>query len=292
MKISGFTFIKDAITYDYPILEAIQSILPLCDEVIVAVGKSTDATLQLIKSIDNKKIKIIETVWDETQRENGQVLAVETNKAFAAINTDADWAVYIQADEVIHEQYIPAIKKAMLEHCNNRNIDGLLFSYLHFYGSYDYVATASNWYKKEIRIIKNNKKIYSYKDAQGFRKNDNEKLNVAAIDAYIYHYGWIKDPRAMQLKQENFNKYWHNDDWIKANVVAANTFDYASHIKELGLFKGTHPQVMQARIEKINWKFEYDIAFNKKKFKDKLKAVAFKYFGLDFNYKNYKVVKN
>jgi hypothetical protein len=291
MKISGFTFIKDAITYDYPIIEAIQSILPLCDEVIVAVGKSTDETLALIKNINDPKIKIIETVWDETQRENGQVLAVETNKAFAAISPSTDWAIYIQADEIIHEQYLPTIKKAMEQYCNNTNIDGLLFNYLHFYGSYDYVATASNWYRKEIRIIKNNKNIYSYKDAQGFRKNENEKLNVAAIAAYIYHYGWIKDPRAMQLKQENFNKYWHNDAWIKDNVVAANTFDYASHIKELGIFKGTHPQVMQARIAKINWQFEYDIAFNKKKFKDTLKAFAYKYFGLDFNYKNYKVIE-
>jgi hypothetical protein len=291
MKISGFTFIKDAITYDYPIIEAIQSILPLCDEVIVAVGKSTDETLALIKNINDPKIKIIETVWDETQRENGQVLAVETNKAFAAISPSTDWAIYIQADEIIHEQYLPTIKKAMEQYCNNTNIDGLLFNYLHFYGSYDYVATASNWYRKEIRIIKNNKNIYSYKDAQGFRKNENEKLNVAAIAAYIYHYGWIKDPRAMQLKQENFNKYWHNDAWIKDNVVAANTFDYASHIKELGIFKGTHPQVMKARIAKINWQFEYDIAFNKKKFKDTLKAFAYKYFGLDFNYKNYKVIE-
>ena len=54
MKVSGFTFIRNAIKYDYPIVEAIQSILPLCDEVVVAVGNSEDDTLALIQNIDPK----------------------------------------------------------------------------------------------------------------------------------------------------------------------------------------------------------------------------------------------
>ncbi|MBM3912615.1 MAG: glycosyltransferase family 2 protein, partial [Sphingomonadales bacterium] len=45
MKVSGFTFIRNAVLLDYPILEAIRSILPLCDEIVVAVGKSEDETL-------------------------------------------------------------------------------------------------------------------------------------------------------------------------------------------------------------------------------------------------------
>lgn len=53
MKVSGFTFVKNAILYDYPIVEAISSILPLCDEVVVAVGKSDDNTLDLIRSIED-----------------------------------------------------------------------------------------------------------------------------------------------------------------------------------------------------------------------------------------------
>src|SRR4051812_33586569 len=113
MKVSGFTIVRNAIKYDYPIVEAITSILPLCDEVIVAVGKSEDETLQLIRSIGSPKIKIIETVWNESLREGGKVLADETNKAFAGIAADADWAFYIQGDEVIHEKYLPVIREAM-----------------------------------------------------------------------------------------------------------------------------------------------------------------------------------
>ena len=102
MKVSGFTFIRNGIKYDYPIVEAIKSILPICDEFIVAVGNSEDDTLKLIQNISNEKIKIIETVWDDSQRENGTVLALETDKAFKNISKDTDWCFYIQGDEVIH----------------------------------------------------------------------------------------------------------------------------------------------------------------------------------------------
>ena len=288
MKVAGFTFIKNAIKFDYPIVEAINSILPLCDEVYVALGKSDDETEELIKSIDPYKIKIIKTLWDETLKEGGKVLAVETNKAFQAIPTYYDWCFYIQGDEVVHEKYLPVIKSAMLSFKNNPKIDGLLFKYLHFYGSYNYVGNSSTWYNNEIRIVKNNKQIYSYKDAQGFRKNNNQKLHVKAIDAYVYHYGWVKDPRAMQLKQEQFHKLWHDQEWIDKNVVKADAFDY-SKIDSLSKFMGTHPKVMLTRIAQKNWEFEFDLSYNKVKLKDKLKRIAYLLFGWEIGYKNYKL---
>ncbi len=291
MKVSGFTFIKNARKYDYPIEEAIRSILPICDEVVVAVGKSEDDTLDLIAQIDPAKIKIVETEWDESAREGGRVLAQETDKAFAHISKDADWAFYIQGDEVVHEKYLDTIYQAMQQYKDQDHIDGLLFNYLHFYGSYDYIGTASNWYKHEIRVVRNHPSIYSYRDAQGFRKGNNEKLNVVPIDAYMYHYGWVKDPRSMQQKQENFHKLWHDDTWIAQNIAVAEQFDYSKNVSQLSVFKGQHPQVMAARIRAKNWTFEYDISFNRTPFKDKVKRFFKKYLGWNLGYQNYRVVK-
>ncbi len=290
MKVTGFSFVKNAIIYDYPVVEAIRSILPICDEFVVAVGESDDSTLDLIRSIDPEKIKIIETVWDESLREGGRVLAVETDKAFKAISKDSDWAFYIQGDEVVHEDYLPVIKSAMEKYADTPEVDGLLFKYKHFYGSYDYVGASASWYANEIRVIKNDPSIYSYRDAQGFRKGDDKKLNVIPIDAYIYHYGWVKAPTAMQKKQENFNKYWHDDHWVEENVVKADEFDYESHVRELELFKGTHPEVMKDRVQRLNWKFSYDISKKKKSTKDKFKSIL-KSIGIDTSYRNYKVIK-
>ena len=105
MKTSGFTFVRNAVKYDYPVVEAITSILPLCDEMIVLAGDSEDDTLELIQSIKSPKIKIYRSVWDDSLRTGGKVFAVETNKAFDLVSSDSDWAFYIQADEIIHEKY-------------------------------------------------------------------------------------------------------------------------------------------------------------------------------------------
>lgn len=290
MKVSGFSFIKDALIYDYPVVEAIRSVLPLCDEFYVAVGKSADATRELIEGIDPVKIKIIDTEWDESLRTGGRVLAVETDKAFQAIAADTDWAFYIQGDEVMHEQYIPLVFESMKKNVSDPAVDGLLFNYKHFYGSYDYVGMASNWYRKEIRIIRNNKAIYSFRDAQGFRKNDNEKLRVKPIDAYIFHYGWVKPPEAMQRKQENFHRYWHDNQWVEKHVIKTNQYDYLRNIDALARFIETHPAVMQERIRNKNWQFEYDISFNSLNLKERLKSTIFRWFGIELGYKNYIII--
>jgi hypothetical protein len=290
MKVSGFTFIKNALIYDYPIVEAIQSILPICDEVVVAVGKSDDDTIVLIDNIDKNKVRIIETEWDESQRKGGRVLALETNKAFAAISPDADWAFYIQGDEAVHEKYLDIIHDNMKIYTDDKRIDGLLLKYLHFYGSYDYVGDSSKWYSHEIRVIRNNKSFYSFRDAQGFRKEKEEKLRVKPIDACIYHYGWVKEPAAMQRKQENFNKYWHDDEWLEKNVVKAEEFDYNNNLSKLTRFKGTHPHVMQKRINAKNWKFDYDISFNRRTRKEQMKSFLKNHIGIDTSYRNYKII--
>ncbi|MES2132236.1 MAG: glycosyltransferase family 2 protein [Bacteroidota bacterium] len=290
MKVAGFTIIRNAIKYDYPVVEAITSILPICDEFIVAVGNSEDETLQLIKSINSPKIKIIETVWDDALRQGGQVLAIETNKAFDAISADTDWCFYIQSDECVHEKYLPSIKEAMQKYKDDKQVDGLLFNYVHFYGTYNYVGNSRRWYRKEIRVIRNDKTIRSYKDAQGFRKADNSKLNVKPVNAQIYHYGWVKPPKAQQAKQENFHKMWHDDEWMKKNIAEVEEFDY-SQIDSLEEFNGTHPSVMKQRVSSANWNFKFDRSQIKISTKDKFLLLIEKTTGWKVGeYRNYKVI--
>jgi hypothetical protein len=290
MKVAGFTIIRNAIKFDYPVIEAITSILPICDEFIVAIGNSEDETLQLIKSINSPKIKIIETVWDDSLRQGGQVLAIETNKAFDAISKDVDWCFYIQSDECVHEKHLASIKEAMQKYKDDKQVEGLLFNYIHFYGTYNYVGNSRRWYRKEIRIIKNDKSIRSYKDAQGFRKTDNSKLNVKPISAEIYHYGWVKPPKAQQAKQEHFHKMWHDDEWMKKNIAPVEEFDY-SQIDSLEEFIGTHPQVFQNRVKVADWKFNFDQSQIKLSLKDKFLLFIEKTTGWKVGeYKNYKVV--
>ncbi len=290
MKVSGFTIVRNAIKYDYPIVEAITSVLPVCDEFVVAVGNSDDDTLGLIRGIGSGKIKIIETIWDDTLREGGRTFAAETDKAFNAVAQDSDWCFYIQADEVLHEQYYEVVKNSMIQYLNNKQVDGLLFSYKHFWGSYDYVGESWQWYRREIRIIRNDKRIFSYKDAQGFRKLPNEKLNVKLIDAFIYHYGWVKEPRLMQRKVFNWSRFYKDESWVEKNLEENKEYDYGS-ISSLELFKETHPDVMSSRISRKNWKFDYHISMKRYSLKEKVKRFISKILGYRIGeYKNYKIV--
>jgi len=291
MKVSGFTFIRNAILYDYPIVESIMSILPICDELIVAVGDSEDNTRQLIMSIPDEKIKIIDTVWDDSLRENGEVLAHETNKALAAVSSEATWCIYLQGDEVLEDGMTSYLLRAMDRFKHDERVDGFLLNYQHFFGSYDFVGASNSWYKNEIRVIRNRKGIYSFKDAQGFRKLNNQKLKVVSLEATIHHYGWVKDPRSMQKKQESFNKYWHDDDWMERNIIKSDEFVYEDNMTELRKFKGKHPSVMQDRIKRLNWHFSADISMQRKSIKDKAKDFLLK-LGINASYQNFKLIGN
>ncbi|MEP6466379.1 MAG: glycosyltransferase family 2 protein [Parafilimonas sp.] len=291
MKISGFTIIKNAVINDYPIVEAITSILPVVDEMIVLIGDSKDATEALIKSIPSAKIKIHHSVWDPAINKGGKILAVETDKAFALIDEQSDWAFYIQADEAVHEKYHAEILKTAQQYKDDKRVDGLMFKYLHFYGSYDYVGDSRKWYNKEVRIIKNNKTISAFRDAQGFRRNG-KKLMVKPVDAYVYHYGWVKNPKLMQQKIKNSINLWQENKAALPVLEAADVFDY-NEFDSLQKFKGTHPKTMLPRIAKQNWKIELNIKQKKFVAKDHFLYWYEKLTGKRlFTFRNFKILKN
>src|SRR6185503_6486639 len=290
MKVAGFTFIRNAIKNDYPVVEAITSILPVCDEFIVALGNSEDETEKLIKNINSPKIKIINTVWDDALRDGGAVFATETDRAFKAISPDADWAFYIQGDECVHEKYLAL--REMETNLKDRRIEGLLFKYIHFYGSYDYYGHSRSWYRREIRIVRNNKAVHSYRDAQGFRWND-RKIQVKLINAYIYHYGWVKPPAGLKNKLRNFNLFYHDDEWMAHNLPDTFEFDY-KNADRLVPFTGSHPAVMKKRITATNWNLDIDTdkLYKKMSLRRKLLQLIEDLTGWRVSeYRNYKIIK-
>ncbi len=254
MTLSGFSFVRNGFLFDYPFLESIRSILPICDEFVIAVGDSSDNTLDAIRGLNNPKIRIVETVWDESVRTGGRILADQTNIALDAVK--GDWAFYLQADEVVHEDDLPIIRKALSDCADDQKVEGLLFSYKHFYGSYAYIGTSRRWYRREIRIVRSRRSVRSWGDAQGFRI-EGRKMRVKLVNASIYHYGWVKSPLHQQKKQRSFNRYWHDDAWMQQHVGNALEYNY-SHGGRLEPFTGSHPAVMKDRVEHQDWQFRYD----------------------------------
>lgn len=291
MMISGFTIIRNAVNNDYPIVEAITSILPMVDEMIVLIGDCNDGTQQLIRSIASPKIKIHHSVWNTQLQAGGVVLAEETNKAFALINPASTWAFYIQADEVIHEKYHAAIIEGCKKYKDDNRVQGLLFKYLHFYGTYQYVGDSRRWYSHEVRVIRNDKSISAYRDAQGFRVGE-KRLDVAKIDAWVYHYGWVKSQEKMIAKMKDVSNYWIADkaEWERF-IAKENVFSFEDY-DSISRFTGTHPKVMEDRILLQDYKLHLDVNRKKLKLKHRIMYFVEKLTGKRFfEFKNYRVIR-
>ena len=252
MRVSGFTFCRNAVKYDYPVVESIRSILPIVDEFVVNVGQCEDGTMALIRSLDDSKIKIIESVWDDSLRQGGVIYSQQTNIALARCT--GDWAFYLQADEVVHEDDLPAIVRAMTAQLHNPDVKGLLFRYLHFVG--DYWSLNPWYYHRAVRIIRNNGEVESCGDAVGFHlKATQQYLQsgpkgwVVPSGARMFHYGWVKAPRTMTAKKREQTGVYHGDApppsetcWFESDETKFEEYEI---LKE---FRGGHPAVMAARV--------------------------------------------
>ena len=289
LKIVGFTIIKDALLNDYPIVEAIRSILPVVDEMLVSVGQGDDGTLELIESIGSDKLRIVRSEWDMSLRKGGQVLAVETDKAYRQLPADTDWVFYIQGDEVLHEKYHATVRASCERYAKSPEVEGLLFDYLHFYGTYDYVGDSRTWYRHEVRIIRFDPAISAYRDAQGFRKG-NEKLRVKHSGAVIYHYGWVKNPAQMKKKMKNVGRFWNEEEAWNKMLASGDFFDY-SQFDSLSRFTEPHPEVMRERIARQDWQVELDLSKKKFALKDRLLYWFEKRTGIRlFEFRNYQYI--
>jgi hypothetical protein len=248
-KISGFTVIRNGILMGYPVLQSIKSILPMVDEFIVGVGQSEDRTKDQILSLQDPKIRIFDSHWDTAKTKGGLILSEKTNEALDRCRND--WCFYLQADEVVHENDLDSIARAVETYQEDKRVNGLLFKYTHFYGSYETIATSRRWYRNEIRLVRRSSGIRSYNDAQGFRVAG-EKPTVVSSGGRIFHYGWVKPPRLMAEKSKLLNRWWHGNK-------RDHEFENFKYDRQYGLkqFEGTHPLTMRELVDSQDWKFEY-----------------------------------
>lgn len=254
MRISGFSFVRDAVRLRYPIREAIASALPIVDEFVVAVGPSDDGTVERIRSLGDPRVRILETEWDTGQFVHGRINAVQTDLAMDSCT--GDWGIYLQADEVLHEEDLPRLKAAMERWRSDERTEGFLFDYLHFWGDFDHIHWTRNWYRHEVRAVRLGRGIRSWKSAQGFRR-DGRKLRVRATGCRVFHYGWVRPPEVMKRKQIALDRLHHDEEWVRRRHPEGEErpFDYGP-FDHLRRYKGTHPAAMREWIAAKDWSAE------------------------------------
>lgn len=235
MRIVGFSLVANAVRLDFPILEALRSILPLCDELVVNVGPSADGTLDLVRGLGDPRLTILEGRWESGQ--GGRVLAVETQRALEACR--GDWAIYIQADEVLHESGLAPFRAALEAAQGDPRIEGLLVDFLHFYGTVDWVGQSRSWYRREVRAVRCGIEVRSVGDAQGFRVGEGRRPRVARSGAVYHHYGWARPMAALREKRDADNALYYAGEPRRRAVADRLPWDVG-----LRRFQGTHPAIM------------------------------------------------
>ena len=235
--LSGFTIVRNAVKLDFPIVPAIRSVLEVCDEVVVNVGKSEDETRDLVASIADPRVRILDTEWDFTKQ--NIMLSIETQRAMDACR--GSWGIYIQADEVLHEHGARILKEKVAEWDRDERVEGLLVKYLHLYGGFDRIATSRVWYRREVRCIRLGKDIRPHRGAQGFRVGpDYRKIHARPTDAEMFHYGWARPAAAIREKREiSKTIYPWGKERFEKELAGAGHLDWIPLLKP---FTGTHPR--------------------------------------------------
>ena len=285
MKVSAFTFIKNGQILGYPFIQSIQSILPIVDEFVINVGQSEDDTLTLIQSINNPKIRIIQSTWNDNMHDRGYVYGQQ--KMIAQFNCTGDWAFYIEGDEVYHEDDLDKIRASMQAHVDNPEVEALVFDFYHFYGNANSYLDSPGWYRSEARIIKNSVRSYAPDGLFWLVLGSNKKgryPKAKHTGVHCYHYGWVRSEEQMNLKSEKVQKYWGG----KAVKIDYSQMDQ-SIIKE---FSGTHPAVVQDWLPKNKGIYQVDPNYQltKKQKKHHLMIKFEKWFGLELSKKHFKLI--
>ena len=286
MSISAFTFIKNGEILGYPFVESIKSILPIVDEFVINIGESEDETLNIIRNLNEPKIRIIESKWNDKMKDRGYVYGQQ--KMIAQFNCTSDWVFYLEGDEVVHEEDLKKIKDTCEKYQDNEIVEAIVFDYYHFYGNANSYLWSPGWYRKAPRIIKNSIRSYA-PDGLFWLVLEKNKIGryprAVECGAKMYHYGWVRSEEQMNLKSQKVQQYWNK----KHKQIDYKEIDQAI-IKE---FKGTHPKIVQDWLPKEEGVFLANPkhSLSKKEKKHRLLLKIENLFGLELSKKHYKLVK-
>ncbi len=287
MKVSCFTFLRNGEMLGYPFVESIRSALPLCDEFIVNIGPCEDRTLEMVQAIGDPRIRIVQSAWNEQMRVKGYVYGQQKN--IAHFNCTGDWAFYLEADEVLHENDLPAIRAAMETYLPDERVEALVFDYLHFYGNHSTIAWSPAWYRRAPRIIRNTLRSYS-PDGLFFLVLGTNKRGryprAALVNAPVYHYGWVRSEEQMNRKADKVEKYWAKEP---------KKIDYSLIDPQvLREFTGDHPSVMAGWLPAGNpglFQADPDHRLTRRERKHRVLMKLEKLFGLEMSKKHYTLVR-
>jgi len=196
-RLGGTQFVIDGLTYDYCFKESIQSMQEFCDEVVIVDAGSRDGTVEVLKTLENEKTKIIYLDREEWDSLHGWAkLNHFSNKAIAELT--AEWNFYQQSDEVVHEKCHKSIREAV----DYGTAEAYLVSRINLWNTpYEMLNVKGNRNPCSTQVIRLAKSQY-------MTGGDAESIYAPASGAYldrirIYHFGFVRNKEVHADKIRN-----------------------------------------------------------------------------------------
>ncbi len=229
--ISGCTILRNGVKLRYPFEESIASYAPICDEIVVCWDPtSEDGTAELVRKVAARfpKVRLVESVWDMSNRQEGTELARQTQIAFD--HCRHQWTLYIQADEALHERSHDALKRISSEN----HAVGVAFRRASFFESLD----------REIPDHRASGLLRMFRTGHGRSVGDAMHVRVEGpivdADAMLFNYSRLGSSDDIVTRCTNLHRFYHDDAWLAARDSE----------RELDLktspYRGSHPSPIEA----------------------------------------------
>lgn len=243
-KLGGSIFVRNAIKYDYCIIEAARSLLPVCDHIVILDCSSTDGTEDLLLNSFGHHHKVtlcFNALWDCAP--DNTRLSILANLAKSLI--DCEWHFMLQADEVLHEDSYRAIHEA-----TTRGADSFQVRRLNFYGNIS----------QHVRLdIPTHEKPCDDHPTRLGRHHLNALGDGESIEAYnvsqdfvdkilICHYGFVRKPLALVDKTVDAYRWFfgggsQDERFQRMQEDKQYRWQEIMRQDQMQTFTGSHPKV-------------------------------------------------
>ena len=205
-SLGGSIFVRNAVKFDYCIREAVESLVPLCDEVVVLDCQSEDDTMDILQELEAKHGNV--RVYDGGEWEcapNFERLALLANQAKEFLRTK--WHFMLQADEVLHEDSYPRVREALaLAGPGNKT---WMVKRFNLYPDFDHYVKENSKRKpcNDYPLRLGRRDIPAVGDAEGlFLVGFNPKWRDLI---HIFHYGYVRRRDLILDKAIDMQSWFH-----------------------------------------------------------------------------------
>ena len=246
---------SNIITMDYPLDGALVSALGICDEAVIVVDtNSRDDTVALVHSLAHKHrdVIIVPREWEFDR------MWQERCWDWASEATDAEWLMFHDADEAIHEDNAAAVRAVM----ERRDVHLIRFPFIHLYATRNRRIKFSlthntrlgrrsagyrmrNWCSDDRPKRPVCQMIFGKEEYNAHLTKS--ACLVTMADVPVLHYGWCRSAQALAISQRKHASWYAGGAGLEdGRIPILPPYNYRLATKaNVTAYDGPHPAGMQ-----------------------------------------------